>query len=118
MIDTVAIFSSTFGNISKDNNVYVIRISAHTSQVLLLLDVTGYGPFNTFSEREVNARATSKLVLDAFDVADVLRFALSDALTVINISSGFKKSGVRYRTVRNATISLLDNLQYFEGHDG
>ena len=94
--------------------MYVVGIPAHTSHVLQPLDVTIFGPFKSFLEREISARATWKLVLDAFDVADVLRFALSEALTASNISSGFKKCGVWDPTLRNATIEPLESLHYFK----
>lgn len=74
--------------------MYVIEIPAHTSHVLEPLGVTVYGPFKSHIQREVHASAVNKCVIDVFNVAEILKFALSDAVTVSNVINGFQKCGL------------------------
>ena len=78
----------------KQNSVYVIGLPAHTSHVLQPLDVFVFGDFKSYVQREVHSRAMRAKVLNAFDVADVLKLALSDAVTASNVISGFKRCGI------------------------
>ena len=78
----------------KDNGVIVISIPAHTSHVLQPLDVSVHGPFKSYMQREVNTRAILKRVLDVFDVREILKHALSAAVTPGNVISCFKKCGI------------------------
>lgn len=93
----------------KNNRCIVIEIPAHTSHVLQPLDVSAYGPFKSYIQREVNNRAMGKRVLNVFDVSDILQnirhvtapdtayfmnYAVSDAVTAGNVISGFKKYGI------------------------
>ena len=78
----------------KENGVYVIGLPAHTSHILQPLDVTVFGPFKSYIQKQVHSRAMRTHALDAFDVGDVLKFALSDAVTASNVVSGFKKCGI------------------------
>ena len=98
----------------KENGVYVIGLPAHTSHVLQPLDVTVFGPFNSYIQKEVHSRAMRTQVLDAFDVADVLKFALSDAVTASNVVSGFKKCGIWDLQSRGTCIEELEGLHFFE----
>ena len=100
----------------KDNGV-VVALPAHTSHILYPLDVTVFGPFKSFLQREVHIRAMTKTVLEAFDVADIIRFALSDALTMSNICSGFQKCGVWDSITRIASLEPLGELSFYSGND-
>ena len=66
----------------------VVGLPAHASHVLQPLDVPLFGPFQSFpsvkcmSLHGYDSLAMSKKVLDAFDVADIIRYAISDALIV------------------------------------
>jgi len=73
----------------KKNNIYVVGLPAHTSHVLQPLDVSVYSPFKSFLQCEIHARARTSRVLDAFDVAEIISVAYSEAFTVGNIRSGF-----------------------------
>ena len=57
----------------------------------------------------------TKTVLDAFNGADIIRFALSDAVTVSNMCSGFRKCGVwdyhshcKFGATRGAVVLLRE----------
>lgn len=73
------------------NNVIVIGLPAHTSQLLQPLDVSVFSSVKSYIQREFHRRGRDKRVLDAFDIVEVLNFVLSDALTTSNIVSGFRK---------------------------
>ena len=77
----------------------------------------GFGPFKSFLQREVHTRAISKPVVDAFDVADIIRYGLSDALTVSNICSGFKKCEVWDVLTHTASVEPLRRLQLYMNND-
>ena len=98
----------------KENGVYVIGLPAHTSHVLQPLDVTVIGSFKSYIQKEVHSRAMRPQLLDAFDVADVLKFALSDSVTASNVVSRFKKCGIWDPQSRGTCIEELEGLHFFE----
>ena len=48
--------------------------------------------------------------MDAFDIAEILNFALSDSMKSSNIVSGFRKSGVWDPSSKSASVSPLMHL--------
>ena len=98
----------------KNNGVVVITIPAHTSHVLQPLDVSVYGTFKSYIQREVNNRTMVKRVLDVFDVADIFKFAMSGAVTARNVISGFMKCGIWNAESNGTSIENLQHLQFYD----
>ena len=97
----------------RHHDIVVIGLPAHTSHVLQPLDVTVFGPFKSYMQKEIHRMALLKPKLDAFDVAQVLKVSLSSAKTASNVSNGFRKTGLCDEPARTASIVPLEKLQYF-----
>lgn len=83
-------------NIAKDNGVILLTIPPHTSHKLQVLDVSVFGPFQTY----YNAAADSWMIrhpgqtLTMYNVAELVGQAFEKSMTPCNIKSGFKKAGI------------------------
>ena len=97
----------------RDHDTMFIGLSTHTSHVLQPLDVTVFGPFKSYMQKEIHRMALLKPKLDAFDVAQVLKISLSFVTTASNVSHGFRKTGLWDDATTTASIFPLEKLQYF-----
>lgn len=97
----------------RDHESLVIRLPAHISHVLQPLDVTLFGPFKSYLQKELYCMTLLKPKLDALDVAENLKISPSSARTVSNVSNGFRKARLWYGATRTASIVPVEKLQYF-----
>lgn len=77
----------------KENRIIVIGLPTHTSHTLQPLDVSVFSSFKSFACREFHEIERTKRNVDAFYVANVLAVAFQGSHSIINICSGFYKSG-------------------------
>ena len=71
----------------KENDIIAIGLPAHTSHVLQPLDVTVFAAFKSHLQAEVHQASRMKKVLDAFDIAEIIRRACDRSHTVDSIQS-------------------------------
>jgi len=85
--------------------------------VLQPLDVSFFGLFKSYIQREVYAAARYTQVLTVFDVAHILKTTLSDALTTANIISGFTRTGTWDNERGTASVAALQHLPFFDNDE-
>ncbi|XP_045188616.2 uncharacterized protein LOC123546428 [Mercenaria mercenaria] len=83
-------------NWAKEHNVSLFVLPAHTSHVLQPLDVGCYGPmqriYNAQCHKFLRENPSSKIT--RYDVCSLACNAYTSALSVVNIRSAFKRTGI------------------------
>ena len=81
---------------AKKNGVYVVTLPPHTSQKSQPLDRTVFGPMKTYFNAEANAlmmrRAATPITI--YQMAALIGNAWMKAATPVNITAGFRASGI------------------------
>lgn len=78
----------------RKNCITVIAFPSHTSYIFQPLNVSMFTALKSYLLWEVYRFARLVMVMDALDIVDCVNFALSEALTVSNIRSGFERTGL------------------------
>ncbi|KAB0790058.1 hypothetical protein PPYR_15621, partial [Photinus pyralis] len=83
-------------NFAKENNVIMLSFPPHCSHRLQPLDRSVYGPFKKYLSNSQAAwlRNNPGKSMTIYDIPSLVRDALPQALTPINIMKGFKVSGI------------------------
>ena len=93
----------------KENDIIAISLPAHTLHVLQPLDVTVFAAFKSYLQARVHQASRVKKVLDAFDIADIIRRACDRCHTVDHIQSGFEKAGIWEQNTCGPSARLLES---------
>ncbi|KAJ8706846.1 hypothetical protein PYW07_012924 [Mythimna separata] len=83
-------------NIAKDNGVTLLTIPPHSSHRLQPLDVSVFGPLQTYYNAAMDSwlmRHPGKTI-SIYNIAELLGQAFDRAMTPSNIKSGFRKTGI------------------------
>ncbi|GBP27792.1 hypothetical protein EVAR_94196_1 [Eumeta japonica] len=83
-------------NIAKDNGVTLLTIPPHSSHRLQPLDVSVFGPLQTYYNAAMDSwlmRHPGKTI-SIYNIAELLGQAFNRAMTPSNIKSGFRKTGI------------------------
>lgn len=75
----------------REAGVVVFAFPSHTSQDLQLLDVSVFGPFKCFVQKQIHKFARTKGVLDVFDLSVILSDSMREAFLCSNILSDVSK---------------------------
>lgn len=83
-------------NIAKDNGVTLLTIPPHTSHKLQPLDVSVFGPLQTFYNAALDSWMLRNHGVPAtiYNISELLGLAFEKAMTPVNITSGFRKTGI------------------------
>ena len=101
----------------RENGIYVISLPAHTSHVLQPLDQSVFGPFKDHLQRYLRGAARVTKRLHPFQIARLIKFALSDAFTASNLQSGFEKTGIWDRRSSSTYVRLLEELPFYDDEE-
>lgn len=83
-------------NIAKDSGVTILTIPPHSSHKLQPLDVSVFGPLQTYYNAAVDSRIMHHpgKPISIYNIAELLGQAFDKSMTPVNIKSGFKKTGI------------------------
>lgn len=81
---------------AKDHNIVLLILPAHTSHVLQPLDVACFGPLQKVYDKECAAymKANIGSTITKFDVARLASKAYTKGLSIENLRSAFRKTGI------------------------
>jgi hypothetical protein len=81
---------------AKDNGIVMLSFPPHCSHKLQPLDLTVFGPFKTKigQAQAIWLRNNPGKTMTIYDIPSVVFGAWQDALSMSNITSGFKKAGI------------------------
>ncbi|KAK4299196.1 hypothetical protein Pmani_028514 [Petrolisthes manimaculis] len=88
--------SVTALDIAKDNGVTILSIHPHCNHKMQPLDVAMYGPFKSYYAAAMYSRLLQKpgIPLTIYDIGSLVDTAFKRSMTPLNITSGFKRSGI------------------------
>ncbi|GBP43106.1 hypothetical protein EVAR_96368_1 [Eumeta japonica] len=83
-------------NIAKDNGVTLLTIPPHSSHRLQPLDVSVFGPLQTYYNAAMDSwlMRHPRKTISIYNIAELLGQAFDRAMTPSNIKSGFRKTGI------------------------
>lgn len=82
------------------------------------MDVSVFGPFQSYIQKEVHYISQNTGCLDAFSIADILTVALSEGCIVLNVWSVFRKSGCWKFSLNKPTKKRLENVSFYPTSSG
>ena len=94
----------------RKNNIITIALPSHSSHELQPLDVTVFGAFKSYLQRELHMASQTKKIFNAFDIASMLHNAYSLSFVAPNIREGFFKCGLWDPDKKGTNLSTLERL--------
>lgn len=82
--------------LAKDSGVVLLTLPPHTSHRLQPLDRTVFGPMKTYFNRAMDnfMRTHPKRSINIYDIGGLTERAFAQSMTVGNITSGFRSTGI------------------------
>ncbi len=94
---------------AKENGVVMLTVPPHTSHRSQPLDKTVYGPLKTYIFRAMDGcmRTHPGRTVSNYKVAELVKQAFMSAMTPINITSGFRSTGIYILIHKKCTKSVF-----------